>query len=128
MFDRFYLGLKTRVLIDGRRFDMSRYDKNSEKYVIPMHRKNVWTNQWMQDPRNKCLQASYYDPSAQYIKSWESFKRKIGLTLYYSFRKLGHLAKECLGRRPGCLCCKVMNHEVLDFPRMIAKLEEMNMR
>jgi hypothetical protein len=30
-----------KVLIDERRFDMSRYDKNSEKYVIPMHRKNV---------------------------------------------------------------------------------------
>jgi hypothetical protein len=44
MFDRFYPSLKTRVLIYERRFDMSRSDKNSEKYVIPMHRKNVWTN------------------------------------------------------------------------------------
>jgi hypothetical protein len=60
MFDRF---LKTRVLIDERRFDMSRSDKNSEKYVIPMHRKNVWTNKCMQDPRKKCLQVSYHDPS-----------------------------------------------------------------
>jgi hypothetical protein len=55
MFDRFSLSLKTRELIDERRFDMSRSDKNSEKYVIPMHRKNVWNNKWMQDPRNKCL-------------------------------------------------------------------------
>jgi hypothetical protein len=31
---------------------MNRSDKNSEIYVIPMHRKNVWTNKWMQDPRN----------------------------------------------------------------------------
>jgi hypothetical protein len=45
---------------------MSRSDENSERYVIPMHRKNVWTNKWMQDPRKKFLQASYYDPSAQY--------------------------------------------------------------
>jgi hypothetical protein len=45
--DRFYPNLKTRVLIDERRFDMSRFDRNSEKYVIPMHRKNVWTNKCM---------------------------------------------------------------------------------
>jgi hypothetical protein len=120
--------LKTRALIDERRFDMRRSDKNSERYVIPMHRKNVWTNKWMQDPRKKCLQVSYYDPSTQYKKSWESFKRKRGLTLCYSCRKPGHLAKECPGRRPSCLCCKAMDHEVLDFPRMIAKLEGMNMR
>jgi hypothetical protein len=128
MFDRFYPSLKTRVLIDERRFDMSRSDKNSEKYVIPMHRKNVWTNKCMQDPRKKCLQVSYHDPSAQYRKGWGSFKRKRGLTLCYSCRKPGHLAKECPGRRPSCLCCKAMDHEVLDCPRMIAKLEEMNMR
>jgi hypothetical protein len=44
MFDRLCPRLKTRVVIDERRFDMRRYDKNSEIYVIPMHRKNVWTN------------------------------------------------------------------------------------
>jgi hypothetical protein len=38
------------------------------------------------------------------------------------------MAKECPGRRPSCLCCKSMDHEVLDFPRMIAKVERMNMR
>jgi hypothetical protein len=74
MFDRFYPSLKTRVLIDERRFDMNRSDMNSEKYVIPMHRKNVWTNKCMQDPRKKCLQVSYHDPSAQYRKGWGSFK------------------------------------------------------
>jgi hypothetical protein len=47
MFDILYPSLKTRVSIDERRFDMSRSDKNSEKYVIPMHRKNVWTNKCM---------------------------------------------------------------------------------
>jgi hypothetical protein len=47
MFDRFYPRLKTRALIDVRRFDISRYDNNNERYVIHMHRKNVWTNKWM---------------------------------------------------------------------------------
>jgi hypothetical protein len=125
-FDRLCPSLKTRALIDERRFDMRRSDKNSERCVIPMHRKNVWTNQSMQDPRKKCLQVGYYDPSAQYRKSWESFKRKRGLTLCYNCRKPGHLAKECLGRRLSCLRCKAMDYEVLDFPGMIARLEGMN--
>jgi hypothetical protein len=107
---------------------MSRSDKNSERYVIPMHRKNFWTNKWMQDPRKIFLKVSYYDPSAQYRKGWGSFQRKIRLTLCYSCRIPGHLDKECPGRRPSCLCCKSMDHEVLDFPRMIAKLKRMNMR
>jgi hypothetical protein len=68
MFDKCYPILKTRVQLDERRFDMSRSDRNNERYVIPMHRKNVWTNKWMQDPRNNCLQVSYYDPSVQYKK------------------------------------------------------------
>ena len=55
---------------------MSRSDKNSERYVIPMHRKNVWTNKWMEDPRKNFLQVSYHDPSAQYKKGWESFQEK----------------------------------------------------
>jgi hypothetical protein len=81
----------------------------------------------MQDPRNKCFQVSYHDPSMKYRKVLGSFKRKRGLTLCYSCRRLGHLAKEFPMRRPSCLCCKVMDHELLDCPRMIAKLEEMNM-
>jgi hypothetical protein len=93
-----------------------------------MHRKNVWTNKWMQDPRKNFLQVSYHDPSVQYRKGWGSFKRKRGLTLCYSCRRPIHLAMEFPGRRPSCLCCRDMDHEVLDCPRMIAKLERMNMR
>jgi hypothetical protein len=128
MSNRFCPSLKTRAQLDERRMDMSRFDKNSERYVIPMHRKNVWTNKWMQDPRKNFLQVSYCDPSAQYRKGWGSFKRKRGLNLCYSCRSPRHLAKECPGRGRSCLCCKAMDHEVLYFPRMIAKVEKMNMR
>jgi hypothetical protein len=51
-----------------------------------------------------------------------------GLTLCYNCRRSGHLANECPGISPTCLCCKFLDHEVLDFPRMIAKVEKMNMR
>jgi hypothetical protein len=127
MLNRFFPSLKTRALIDERRFDMNRSDKNSEIYVIPMHRKNVWTNKWMQDPRKNLLQVSSYDPSAQYRRSWGSLRIKRGLNLCYNCRKLRHLAKEFPGRRPSCLYCKVMDHEVLDCPRMISKIERMNL-
>jgi hypothetical protein len=90
--------------------------------------KKFWTNKWMQDPRKKFLQVHHCDPSAQYIKGWGSFKRKRGLTLCYSCRRLGHIAKEFPGRGPIFLCCKSIGHEVLDCPRMIAKVEKMNMR
>jgi hypothetical protein len=49
---------------------MNSSDKNSERYVIPMHRMNCWTNKWMQDPRNNFLQVHHCDPSAQYRKGW----------------------------------------------------------
>jgi hypothetical protein len=55
MFDKICASLKTRELIDETRFYMSRSDKNSKRYVIPMHRENVWANKWMQDPRIKFL-------------------------------------------------------------------------
>ena len=82
----------------------------------------------MQDPRKNFLQVSYYDLSVQYKKGWGSFKRNRGLTLCYSYRRLGHVAKECPGRSPIFLCCKAIGHEFLDFPRMIAKVEKINMR
>ena len=63
MFDRLCPILKTRALIDERKFDMNRSDKNNDRYVIPMHRKNVLTNKWMQDPKKNFLQANYHDPS-----------------------------------------------------------------
>jgi hypothetical protein len=74
MFDRFCPSFKTRALIDERKFDMNRSDKYNDRYVIPMHRKNVWTNKWMQDPRKSFLQASYHEPGAQYRRSWGTFK------------------------------------------------------
>jgi hypothetical protein len=89
--------------------------------------RKFWTNQWMQDPRKKFLQASHHDPSMQYKKSWGSWMRKRGLTLCYNCRRLGHLAKEFPRRNPSCLYCKAMDHEVLDCPRIIARLEKLNM-
>jgi hypothetical protein len=127
MLDRFCPSLKTRALLYERTFDMNRSDKNNDRYVIPMHRKNFWTNQWMHDLRKKFFQASHYDPSKQYKKIWGSLKRKRGLKFCYSCRRPGHLAKECPGRNPSCLCCKALDHEVMDWPRMIARLEKMNM-
>jgi hypothetical protein len=50
------------------------------------------------------------------------------LTLCYKYRRSGHIAKECPSTGPICLCCKVVGHEVLDFPRMIVKVEKMNLR
>ena len=46
MFDKFCSSLKIRAHLEEIRFDMSRSDRNNERYVIPMHRKNVWTNKW----------------------------------------------------------------------------------
>ena len=124
MFDRFGPILKPRALIEERTFDVSRSDKHNDRYVMPMHRKNVWTKNQMQNLRMNLLQASYHDPSVQYRKSWGSLKIKRGLTLCYSCRKPGHLAKECPSGRTNCLYCKAMDHEVLDCPRMIDRLEK----
>ena len=59
MFDKSCPSLKTRAWLDEIRFDMSRSDRNNERYVIPMNRNNVWTNKWMQDPRMIFLQDNY---------------------------------------------------------------------
>jgi hypothetical protein len=50
IFDRFGSSLKTRAQLKERRYDMNRYDRNNERYVIPMHIKNFWTEKWLQDP------------------------------------------------------------------------------
>ena len=83
----------------------------------------------MQEPRIIfCrLQVQHYDPSVQHKKGWGTFQRKRGLTLCYNYRILGHLAKECPGTSPLCLCCKIIGHEVEDCLRMISKVEQMNM-
>jgi hypothetical protein len=129
MFDRFCSSLNVRAQIEER-VDLNKFDRNKEKYVIPLHRKKLWTNKWMQEPRKIfCrLQVQRCDPSAQYRKDWGSFKIKRGMKLCYNCRRLGHLAKECAGTSPICLCCTTIDHEVEDCPRMIAKVEKMNMR
>jgi hypothetical protein len=128
MFDIFFPSLKARVQLEER-VDMNKFDRNKERYVIPMHRKNFWTNKWMHEPRKKIctLQVHHCDPSAQYMRGWGTLKRKRGLTLCYNYRISGHIAKEFPGVGPICLCCKTIGHEVEDCPRMNAKVEQMNM-
>jgi hypothetical protein len=82
MFDRFCPSLETRAQLEERRCDINRSNRNSERYVIPMHRKKKWTNKWMSDPRNNFLQVHQCDPNAQYRKGRGSFKMKRGLTLF----------------------------------------------
>jgi hypothetical protein len=48
--------------------------------------------------------------------------------LCYNCKRLGHISKEFPGIGPLCICCKAIGHEVEVFPRMIAKVENMNMR
>jgi hypothetical protein len=69
MFDRFCLSLKARVQLEER-VDLIFFYRNREIYVILMHRKNFWTNEWMHEPRkNFCrLQVQHCDPSVQYRK------------------------------------------------------------
>jgi hypothetical protein len=67
MFNRFYTSLKAREKLEER-IDLIIFNRNEERYVIPMHRKSFWTNKWMKEPRNIfCrLQVQHCDPSAQY--------------------------------------------------------------
>jgi hypothetical protein len=46
MFNRSCPSLKTRAQLEER-VDLNKFDRNRERYVIPMHRKNFWTNKWM---------------------------------------------------------------------------------
>jgi len=97
-----------------------------------MHRESFWTNRWMQEPRIFfCrFQVQHYDTkgSAQYIKGWGTFKIKRGLKLCYHYKRPGYLAKECARAGPICLFCKVVGHEVEDSPRIISKVERMDIR
>jgi hypothetical protein len=124
MFDRFCPSLETRDLIDERKFDMNR----SDRYVIPMHERMSRLTSGCKILERNFLQTRYHNPSAQYKRGWGSFKRKRGLTLCNSCRRPRHLAKEFSGGRHSCLFCKALDHEVLDFPRMIAKMEGVNLK
>jgi hypothetical protein len=64
MFDIFGPILQPRTLIEERKFDTSRFDKHNGRYVIPMHKNDVWTNKWKQDLRRNFLQSNYHDPGA----------------------------------------------------------------
>ena len=48
--------------------------------------------------------------------------------MFYNYKRLVHIAKGCPGIGPICICFKTVDHEVLDFPRMIDKVEKMNLR
>ena len=54
MLGRFCPSLKTRAWLKER-VDLNRFDRDSERYVILVHRKDFWTNKWMQDPRKNFL-------------------------------------------------------------------------
>jgi hypothetical protein len=58
------------------------------------------------------VQVQNRDPSAQYIRGWGTFKMKKGFTMFYNWRRPGHISKECPGRGPICICCKIVGHEV----------------
>ena len=64
MFNRFYPSLKAMSQLEER-VDLSKFNRNEKRYVIPMHIKSFWTNKWMQEPRNIFLQVEHCDPSAQ---------------------------------------------------------------
>jgi hypothetical protein len=48
--------------------------------------------------------------------------------LCYNCRTPGHIAKEFPGIGYICLCCNIVGHEAENCPRMIAKVERMNIR
>jgi hypothetical protein len=128
MFDRFCPSLKSRVQLEER-VDLNKFNRTRERYVIPMNRKDFWTNEWMQEPRNKFhrLKVQHCDPNVEYERNWGTYKRKRGLTFCYNCRRSRHLVKEFPGAGTICLCCKIVGHKVEDGPRMIAKVEQMNM-
>jgi hypothetical protein len=75
MFDIFCHNLKARAQFEER-VDLNKFDRNRERYVIPMHRKSFWTNKWMQEPRkNFCrLQVQHRSNTMIPVRS----TRKVG--------------------------------------------------
>jgi hypothetical protein len=57
-FDRFCPSLKTRAQLEER-IDLNKFDRNSERYFIPMHRKNFWIFGLTNGCRN--LESSFSD-------------------------------------------------------------------
>jgi hypothetical protein len=51
IFNRLCPSLKARAQLEER-VDLSKFNGNEERCVILMHRKNFWTNKWMQEPIN----------------------------------------------------------------------------
>jgi hypothetical protein len=51
MLDIFCPRFKIRAPLQEIRFDLDKFDRDSERYFIPMDRNNFWTNKWMQDPK-----------------------------------------------------------------------------
>ena len=51
MFNRLCPSLKARMQLKER-VDFCKFNRNEERYVIPMHIKSFWTDKWMQEPRN----------------------------------------------------------------------------
>ena len=64
MFNRVYPSLKTRVLIDERRFDMSRFDKNSANMLCLCIERMFGLTNGCRILEIFFLQVSYRDPSA----------------------------------------------------------------
>jgi hypothetical protein len=50
MFDSLCSSLESSEYIE-QGIDLNKFDRNRERYVIPMHRKKFWTNKWTQEPR-----------------------------------------------------------------------------
>jgi hypothetical protein len=46
MFNIFCPSMKAMAQLEER-IDLSKANRNEERYVIPMHRKKFWANKWM---------------------------------------------------------------------------------
>ncbi len=76
MFNKFCPSLRARAQLKES-VDLqpqNRFENYGDRYVANKDRKDFWTNNWMQEPRNfLCrLQLQHYDPkgSAQFKRGW----------------------------------------------------------